>query len=76
MKLRIFWGFVLGTVLNLIAFSVFATANGTPVPSWRSLRAMLAYPTGSIAATLAFAWLLYFLCLIPFLAFPPRKPER
>jgi len=73
-KLRVFLGFVAGTVLNFIFFGLFATANGTPVPSVHSPRALLAYPTGSVITTCALAWLVYFFCLaVTCVVFSPRN---
>ena len=71
---RIFWGAVLGTVLNLGLFTGFAYLNGTPVPSVRTPAALLTYPTGSAAATLVVAGIVYFLCLLV-CALIPRASE-
>jgi hypothetical protein len=74
MTLRIFLAFVLGTVANLAIFGVIATANGTPVPSWRSPHALLMYPTDSVAGTVVLAWVVYFLFLvITCVIFPKRN---
>ena len=61
--MRIFWGAILGTVLNLALFTGFAYMNGTPVPSVKTPVALLAYPTGSVTDTLVIAGVVYFLCL-------------
>jgi len=61
--MRIFWGAVLGTVLNLGLFGGFAIANGTPVPSIKTPVALLTYPTGSVTDTLVIAGVVYFFCL-------------
>lgn len=59
MKLRIFWGFVLGTVLNAAIFGTITWANGTPVPSVRTPVALLTYPTDSVWLTVVMAWVIY-----------------
>ena len=61
--MRIFWGAVLGTVLNLGLFGGFTYMNGTPVPSIKTPVALLTYPTGSVTDTLVIAGVVYFFCL-------------
>jgi hypothetical protein len=73
MALRIFWGFVLGTIVNFAFFGAIATANGTPVPSVHSPVALLTYPTGSVAATVGCAWVIYAVCLVITCGIFPRR---
>ena len=71
--MRIFWGAVLGTVLNLGLFAGFTWANGTPVPSVYSPAVLLRYPTGSISDTLLIAGVIYFISLVITCLIIPRK---
>ena len=64
MGIRIWWGFVLGTVFNLGLFMAITWANGTPVPSVLTPVALLEYPTGSVWATWAMAAVIYFIALV------------
>ena len=71
--MRIFWGAVLGTVLNLALFTFCTYLNGTPVPSIRTPVALLAYPMDSATGTLVTAGIIYFISLVITCILVPRK---
>lgn len=73
MMLRVFLGAVAGTMINLGFFGWLTALNGTPVPSARTPTALLAYPTGSVTATLVVAWAVYFTCLLVSCVLIPRR---